>query len=1299
MRFFKYISAFVMITGLLAVAQSATAAFSFEEQSVSIEIIGGDSLSVDPGAVVTLVYKIQSDDKIEQTLTPSFIIPDGWSIVFGSDALTLSGNQPTTRFVTYKIPENALAAVYRVHLALLDEANNEVVSNTTPVSVNTIYALDLDADPIETYAAAGKVIEARFLLSNDGNAPITVHLDALDRRFANVHLPYSSIELDPAETTSFIATINTDANLDHTQRASLRFEARISGKSDIIDYETLAFDIVPVYSRIRPKAANTPISLAIETVGDESGILPQATIAAQVNMLGGDVSIMATLAEMPRQKFFGADQRLAIEYKRDDVTVKIGDHSQSISPMTLTGEQGLGLAAQVETPKWNFKGTAQRSRYVFPVQERIAVSAAYNTSSSSLVSANLLHRNEFYDGTLFTLRSLSQPLGASSRLDVECGIDSSEALRDPSCSAVISNSGSRLSYRIRAQKASASFPGSIAGVKQISEYASIRLSERFRIDNSYRRLERALGAGFERFTSFSKAGITYTDRLWGGTLYLTSHGIRSHSVYTNVLSDIDRTELMVRSTLGFHMRSIGLTVSVEEGRTSSSTETETGALRRIKTNFRVSPLSGWTLNGSIESSSGSLSALSSRQSQKQYGFGSTIAFRGGWAASVSAFHSDVKTLISQQYSSMRAGMTKSFRSGQTLSAQVQVNRSVGRNTVQTADYKLSYVTPLALPFGLGASESDLLRGRITDQDSGMPVSGALVFLGESLAISDEQGRFVLPRPEFAIEFLRIDQNSIGYDRIPITSMPMEIEPSSFLETELVLVVSRASSISGQIQVFQSPESPDLLLGSKDLSLVHNGGIPGAIVELVGKEYRRRTRTSHDGSFRFEQLPPGDYTIEVLRANVPESQRLIKRSLNVSLEHGATNTVNFRVEPVRKTIRMIQTSSLSLGEGLVPSNTISPAQAISPSEANVPSKAGVLSKAGARSNTSSPTNTPSPSNTESKQTDPSPQHDDYDDGGNEAEGDRTPADQSIEDGWFSLMQETAREAETKRMVQASLVSIPYYLEIQPFENQKRSSLALLLFILCVFFVLVDIDLLVRRAIKNARGPIRSMTTTRSVWTIRQSVLYAIGIGFVSTSLGVLEGFALALALSGISVAIETANTYKAIFNIVYLTFYRRSRIGDWIPYRDGVARLVSVSIDTTDLELLSGHHIQLATHNLRSLSPNRWSSQSVTFEKHEIAFSRMSNLKHVRACIEDSLTQFAPQDTTKHFQIEFVDKSVSETTAEVKIVASQLSEDHSIVRAVIEKELGANGIELKTATASELAPKFGPLRLIRGANAA
>ena len=120
-------------------------------------------------------------------------------------------------------------------------------------------------------------------------------------------------------------------------------------------------------------------------------------------------------------------------------------------------------------------------------------------------------------------------------------------------------------------------------------------------------------------------------------------------------------------------------------------------------------------------------------------------------------------------------------------------------------------------------------------------------------------------------------------------------------------------VIGSIDVFRASGVDGHLLGNDQVELVQDGGLAGAVLEIKSKTHRFRTRTGRTGKFEFNQLPPGSYSVEIIRYNLGERQRINRTLLNVELELGTTNRIQFKVMPTRKRIRMIQFVSLSMGE--------------------------------------------------------------------------------------------------------------------------------------------------------------------------------------------------------------------------------------------------------------------------------------------------------------------------------------------------------------------------------------------------
>lgn len=1237
------------VSGVLGQEASAGQPAPSSDDPVAIEVIGGDSLTVDPGTVVTVVYRIAPLGVTAGVFKPSFDIQQDWSIVFGSQDIELS-EKPVTRFVTYKVPENERAGQYTPTLTLHDDNGNEVGRAASKVIVNSIHDLKIEPGIAPSYIAAGRSFDIPLMIANDGNAQVDVSLEKPTHKIASVGLSEESLTLEPGEHTSIIATVTTDADADRSQRVILRFGAHIEGQPEIEASSSISFDIVPVFAKMRPKAANTPLSLSVETIGDESGASPQASIHASGKLLGGEVQVAAVLAQTPRKRLYGQEPQVTVQYVRDNVSVTVGDHSSSTSPMTLTGERGVGLAAEYQKDQWNVKTSLQRSRTIIPVQERAVISAAYQASEKTSYSANLLHRNEFYSGTLFTARAVTQPFGETSKLDIECGVSNSRALQDPSCMLQTLGSTTRFSYQFRAQRASIDFPGTIAGNRMISAFTSFRLTNSVRLELMTTTMRRQIGNGADRANLYSKVGVNYSARVSGGNLYATIHGIRSQARYTLLEGTTERIENVLRVTAGYHKRRIGLTITGEKGLASADALLEQSSLSRYRFNGRYSILANLHLNGSMELSQGNLSSTSVDQVNRQYGLGATLSLKSNFQATITGFRSTIQSHIDQQYASLRAGVSKSFKSGRVLSIRAQFNENTGRQTLRTADYRISFTTPLDMPFGARSASDNMISGRVVDAESGAPIEDALLFLGNDLAITDSKGRFRFVKSDLEVAFLRVDAASIGYDRTPAIPMPMEIGSDFVGGKDLVIPISKASVIRGTISVFANSETGENLVGDQGGNLRRLRGHHGAVVQVSNELIRQRTRTDREGGFIFPQLPPGDYTVKVVRSNLSEGQQLERAAHEVTLEVGGDISVEFNVVPARKRIRMIKSTNLSL----TPVGSVS-----------------------TETEKKAPENRP-PSSKENNQDEEPAATTSVDTDAPAAKANHGVSNSHAPAGWLGTLKQTARAEAAREADDRDASIVPFYLEQGIPEPAPTHPAYPLLFVLCILFLLVDLDLLVRSLIEERPGRISLLKTPVWISTARYLTLYGFAIVYATLAAGLLAGIAVSLALSGFSVAIESRHTYHAILNISLLHFVAGDRIGDWVAYRETAVQITSLTLDGTGIRHLNGIEETVPTHSLHRHVALVRRTTHVEATESTIAFSRLSNLRHIRAIAEARLASLRPEGLNTHADVHFEDIDAEWTRMTVRVVADASNPDISMVTEMLEAELLAAHISLQHA---------------------
>lgn len=172
---------------------------------------------------------------------------------------------------------------------------------------------------------------------------------------------------------------------------------------------------------------------------------------------------------------------------------------------------------------------------------------------------------------------------------------------------------------------------------------------------------------------------------------------------------------------------------------------------------------------------------------------------------------------------------------------------------------------------LGASG---ITGTVKDATTGQPVSGVEISYGDrgETWVTDEQGRFTarLVPGEYTLEATRF-----GFE--PGTSGPVTVGADRFTEVSIGLTAITVGSIGGIV-------------------VDHRDGSPleGATVSLLGQPIT--ATTAADGSYRFDDLPIGEYRIRTDAEGMSSAT-----SEPAEVRAALTTTVNFRLAPLPRVL--------------------------------------------------------------------------------------------------------------------------------------------------------------------------------------------------------------------------------------------------------------------------------------------------------------------------------------------------------------------------------------------------------------
>jgi hypothetical protein len=221
-----------------------------------------------------------------------------------------------------------------------------------------------------------------------------------------------------------------------------------------------------------------------------------------------------------------------------------------------------------------------------------------------------------------------------------------------------------------------------------------------------------------------------------------------------------------------------------------------------------------------------------------------------------------------------------------------------------AAISLEYSVPVGLPVAkrqnIGA-----VRGHIYDEITELPVADAIVWLDGVTAVTDAKGFFVVPSVAKGDYNLRVVRSSIGLDRITTQKMPIPVSVTGGEETLVDIGVTHGASLRGRIMLYRLRSQSTMPSAAEEKDLVEDKGLPNILVELSDGVETRRAFTDIDGRFVFEEMRPGDWTLNITDDNLPEHSRLEKTSYQFRPMPGEQKTALVKVVPVRRRIQILE----------------------------------------------------------------------------------------------------------------------------------------------------------------------------------------------------------------------------------------------------------------------------------------------------------------------------------------------------------------------------------------------------------
>ncbi len=1216
MQHFRHI---LLLLILFAVPLQGAAKSISGQDSVSVSVVGDETIGVQPGDVLTLAFRVEQSGSTAIRLSPQIHLPDGWRSLRPQGAVTVDPDAPTVRLISIHVPLRYLAGTYPVTFSILDPDRPEITSQVTAsVSVSTLHELALDIDAPPAFVAAGKTLQSTLTVYNNGNAPADVLLSWDGSGAGTIDWSRREIEIASGASMDIPVAWTTDGDVTDVTTASYTITAQVIDHTDATAQISVRTDIIPLYEKLAARGTPVPLSLTIEAIGDDQSAQPVARFASTFDALDGNVEVVGTLANNSSQGLYGARNEIRVAYTSDKLDVVVGDQPQNLSPLTTWGIYRMGARSRVRYDEWDVTVLASRNRAYAPDDLVAGLSLKRHLSDASSLSTNALYREGLYTGSVATLAYDWEPTGARHALAAECGVSN---LSDPSCRMETALARGPFRTRIEALSAASSLPGSRSGTQMISETMRVRLLPGLHVEESFQVQQRRSGTGSDRSSHVAKLGMTYAKRISGTTLSTTIQGTRDVLALRSPSQELSTESRMLRLTTGLQGSKIGLSATREIGRRLDSNQASS-PVNRTRIQARLHPTPWLSMSLSADRFSDFLISSRIRQQYAQYGVRAGVQLPSRINLSLGGVQNHVSGRSEQTYRSLTFQASKQFESGSRAFVQSQSSISDGRSAARRVEFRLGVSMPLGIPNPRSSNTSDaLIEGVVYHAVTGLPIENVLIRYGENMAISDAHGAFRLPRTEAGSWYLEVNQVSLPPGTVPLLEMPYLVGPDV---SHIDLPIVASGTVEGHVVRLGPQGNPDLLYAGQRDSLIEKDRILGALIELRSGTRSWRTRTNQRGSFAFRGIPGGMYELHLISADrLPAYHTFRQDVFKIVVKGDSVTTRKFVAEPVKRTIRFQNTGqdgSLQLGTRSESDVPVSPAAPVS-----------------------APIATPM----ESVPDEPA----------------STPTDST-----------TGRPAETRKEVtnedqvgslHAAPVETPVHVP-PPTSVQRRakSPFALLLLVLSALSYLLAADLALRHVMRMRHVELGNITTlheSKTLWHVRQGVLYGLVLVGVVATMGPLAGISATLGLSAVSVIIESWTAVQFVATVIQI----RIRL---LAKNRYVALYHGVIVD----DMMYSHmsvRMKLKTGQSIVMSPGAAMGPAITFlwgaqeTDLTVPVQCTANLVAVREDVVQIMQPFLHKHAADSLHISWED--TDETTTNVRVSAVT---DHGWSQTVLEERL-------------------------------
>lgn len=823
-----------------------------------------------------------------------------WRQLMDYSSIQIEANTSMNKIISIHVPDNVSAGDYNIDLEAYEQS--QLFGKVSiPIRVRSRYEISIEKFNAPTYVLAGDSVKLQFLLQNKSNTEVSVAAKITNGGTTEEH--FYTIPKDSSLLT--YSRSATPKDLEYNTQLNIAMNAHIEGKTETAVHASYIINVIPSgdqefdgYNRYPIKITSIMASTnrsGTRTYGFMYDIMGRGHIDEEQKKR---IDFHFRGPDRRGDPLLGLNDEYYVSYHSPKTDVLLGDNNYSLSPLTESSRLGRGARFQYKFDKLSVGSFFHMPRYYPGIKNTYSVYSNYKLNDNVQFATGYLAKTD-------TLNQRADLLTLSGDLRFSTWIKSSFEL---AAGRQLSQTGKAMKGQLNINTsflnahlnyiyADPTFPGYISNSMILSTGVSTYLGKQISLSFNYdrNRSNLALDTLYANAPQTQNLSLIALFRLKANN----SIGLSANSVEM-----VDRAEiplfnykkLFARVSYNAKLKRFNMSLQGEYGEIQnllSPNGPTTTDFYNENLNLQYTFNETFSIRGFVKYNGGS-----------QYQVTGSNRFYYGGSLQLNL----KKTFVSFDYQSdyelkeyYRDRSLLSLQLHQELGSNHELNLSTNYNMAKNSldrkelSIQLRYIYTLNVPLSKKKNVGSL-TGKLVNKGV-EKVSGIIINLDGQLTMTDKNGNFRFPMVKTGSYHLLLDQTSFAISTITGKPGPYRVDIESGKETRFEIELTKAAGVQGSLHIREDESTTD-----KGYYPVKEE-INKLIIEASNENEMFRIYTASDGTFLFNDLRPGKWTIKVYPNGIPNGYKLEKDIYQLELGSGEVKELEIIIHKKNRVIKI------------------------------------------------------------------------------------------------------------------------------------------------------------------------------------------------------------------------------------------------------------------------------------------------------------------------------------------------------------------------------------------------------------